>query len=281
MIFLAYFLLLAAVLIFAYYGITYFSKRWDESQKKKAEQTASQFEEMFLFVKKKFIVYLFIIFPLIFGALGYLMFKKWWLALIFAAIGAFLPLWLVKIMDGRRRKKFVYQLVDGLMIMNSCLKGGLTLAQSFEVLAEETSPPIAQEIALLNREIKVGVTLEEALLRLDKRMPSEEMTLVSSAIIVARETGGDLTKVFSRLIETIRDRLKLRELVATLTLQSRLQAIIISCLGPLFFFLVKKIRPDHFDIMWEDDIGRMALLAAVVLQIIGFIMIIIFGKVEI
>lgn len=173
------------------------------------------------------------------------------------------------------------QLVDGLMIMNSCLKGGLTLVQSFEVLADEMSPPISQEIALLNREVKVGVTLEEALTRLDKRMPSEEMTLVSSAILVARETGGDLTKVFSRLIDTIRDRLKLKELVSTLTLQARLQAIIISLLGPIFFFVVKKMKPDHFDIMWQDEVGRIFLGLAVLLQIIGFILIIIFGRVEI
>jgi tight adherence protein B len=165
--------------------------------------------------------------------------------------------------------------------MNSCLKGGLTLVQSFEVLSEEMSAPLSQEIGLLNREIKVGVTLEEALMRLDKRMPSEEMTLVSSAIVVARETGGDLTKVFSRLVETIRDRLKLRELVATLTLQARLQSIIISLLGPAFFFIVRKIKPDHFDIMIQDEVGRLMLGLAIVLQIIGFILMIIFGKVEI
>jgi tight adherence protein B len=184
-------------------------------------------------------------------------------------------------MDKRRRQKFILQLVDGLMVMNSCLKGGLTLVQSFEVLSEEMAPPLSHEISLLNREIKVGVTLEEALLRLEKRMPSEEMTLITSAILVARETGGDLTKVFSRLVETIRDRIKLREMVTTLTLQARLQSIIISMLGPVFFVVVRKIRPDHFDVMWRDELGRMFLLIAIGLQILGIILIIIFGKIEI
>ena len=278
---LAYIFLTIALCIFCWYGVTFLLKKWDEAQQDKAEKTSAKYQEMFIFLQRKTLVRMYIVIPLLMFVVFFFTTKHWWAALAAAVIGAFFPLWLVHIMDRRRRKKFVIQLVDGLMIMNSCLKGGLTLVQSFEILAEETEPPMNQEISLLNREIKVGVTLEEALIRLDKRMPSEEMTLVSSAILVARETGGDLTKVFSKLIETIRDRLKLKELVATLTLQARLQAIIISLLGPAFFFIVRKIRPDHFDIMWQDELGRMILLLALVLQIIGFVLIIIFGRIEI
>ena len=277
----AYILLLASFAILAYYGVTFFLKKWDEAQQRKAEKTASRYEEMFIFLRKRIIIALYIIIPLLLGSLAYIVSKKTWLVPIFMIIGAIFPLFLVKFLDKRRRKNFINQLVDGLMIMNSCLKGGLTLVQSFEVLAEETTPPMSQEIALLNREIKVGVTLEESLIRLNKRMPSEEMTLISSAILVARETGGDLTKVFSRLVETIRDRLKLKELVSTLTLQARLQALIISLLGPTFFFIVRKMNPDHFNIMWEDEVGRLFLLLAIVLQILGIILIIIFSRVEI
>jgi len=281
MIIVALLLLLVSVVIIATYGVNLFVKKWDEAQQSKADKTASQLEEMFVFVRKRVLLVLYILIPLLFIFLVHVMTHKLWLALIAGAVGAFFPVWLVNFLDKKRRKKFIAQMVDSLMIMNSCLKGGLTLVQSFEVLAEETSPPMSQEIALLNREIKVGVTLEEALLRLNRRMFSEEMTLISSAIMVARETGGDLTKVFSKLIETIRDRLKLRDMVSTLTLQARLQAIIISLLGPVFVYIVWKIKPDHFDIMWQDELGRWVLLVAVVLQILGFALIIYFGKVEI
>lgn len=277
----AYFLLIVSLGILGYYGVSFLIKKWGEAQQEKVEKTASQFEEMFIFIRRKVLFRLYLVVPLLLIILAYYFSNKWWIALLAGLIGVFLPIWLVNLMDRRRRRKFVYQLVDSLMIMNSCLKGGLTLVQSFDVLAEEMTAPMSQEIALLNREVKVGVTLEEALNRLEKRMPSEEMTLVSSAIIVARETGGDLTKVFSRLIDTIRDRLKLKELVSTLTLQARLQAIIISLLGPVFFFIIRKIRPDHFDIMWQDEVGRIFLGVALVLQIVGFILIIIFGRVRI
>jgi len=278
---LAYLLLLASLGIVSYQGINFFLKRWDQAQAKKANKTASQFEEMFIFVRKRMLILMYVLVPLFLGTTSYLITRNLWVVCIFMIVGAFFPLLLVRSLDRRRRKKFILQLVDGLMIMNSCLKGGLTLIQSFEVVSEEMSPPLSQEISLLSREVKVGVTLEEALLRLDRRMPSEEMTLVSSAVMVARETGGDLTKVFSRLVETIRDRIKLKELVSTLTLQARLQSFIISALGPIFFLVVRKMDPNHFNIMWEDDIGRMMLFLAIILQIIGIILIFIFGRVRI
>jgi tight adherence protein B len=280
-LFPAYFFLAIAIVILGYYLTNLFAVKWKSAQTKKAEEASAQFREMFIFVNKKVLLLSFPIVAFVLGLLTYLITKKWVLAIIAFALGAVLPSFIISEMDKRRRKKFVLQLVDGLMIMNSCLKGGLTLTQSFEILAEETSPPLSHEVSLLNREIKVGVTLEEALLRLERRMPSEEMTLIMSAILVARETGGDLTKVFSRLVETIRDRIKLRELVTTLTLQARLQSIVISLLGPVFFLVIRKIRPDHFDIMLKDPLGRLILLIAVVLQILGIILIIVFGRIEI
>jgi len=131
------------------------------------------------------------------------------------------------------------------------------------------------------REVKVGISLEEALIHLNKRMPSEELDLIVSAILVGRETGGDLTKVFSRLVTTIRDRAALKENVKTLTLQGRLQGIIMSLIPIVFAVIVYKMNPHHFDIMFSDDLGRILLGVAVVLQIVGVILLKIFSKVDI
>jgi len=278
---LSYILLILAFCLLGHYGVGFLLKKWDEIQKKKAEKTSSQFEEMFIFLKKEVLATLYVVIPLILGILGFFLTRKIWVSLIGMAIGVASPFILVRFMDKKRRAKFNAQLGDGLMIMSSCLKGGLTLIQSFEVLAEEMDPPIGQEVSLLVREIKVGVSLEEALTRLDKRMPSEEITLIVSAILVARETGGDLTKVFARLIETIRDRSKLKEMVQTLTLQARLQAVIISLLGPVFALVVLRINPRHFEVMWQNEIGKILLMAAGFLQLIGIILIVIFGKIRI
>ena len=277
----SYILLVLAFCSFGYYGVGFILKKWDEAQKKKAEKASSQFEEMFIFLKKEVLTTLYVVIPLILGIVGFFLTRKIWVSFIGMAVGVASPFLLVKFMDKKRRAKFNSQLGDGLMVMSSCLKGGLTLIQSFEVLGEEMDPPLGQEVSLLVREIKVGVSLEEALTRLDKRMPSEEMTLIASAILVARETGGDLTKVFAKLIETIRDRMKLKEMVQTLTLQARLQAVIISLLGPIFAVVVLQINPDHFQVMWQNEIGKILLFAAGFLQLIGIILIVIFGKIRI
>jgi len=277
----SYVLLVIAFCLLGYYGIGFVLKIWNKSQKQKADKTSSQFEEMFIFLKKEVVVTLYIVTPLILGILGFILTRNFLISLIGMVVGVVFPFLLVRFIDAKRRSKFSAQLGDGLMIMSSCLKGGLTLIQSFEVLAEEMEPPIGQEVSLLIREIKVGVSLEEALNRLEKRMPSEEMTLITSAILVARETGGDLTKVFAKLIETIRDRMKLKEMVQTLTLQARLQAVIISLLGPIFAVVVLQINPDHFQVMWQNEIGKILLFAAGFLQLIGIILIVIFGKIRI
>lgn len=278
---IGYILLILAFCLLGYYGIGFLLKEWGEIQKKRAEKASSQFEKMFVFFKKETLVTFYVAVPLVLGILGFFLTRKIWVSFILMAVGAAFPFCLVRIMDSKRRAKFNAQLGDGLMVMSSCLKGGLTLTQSFEVLAEEMDPPIGQEVSLLVREIKVGISLEEALTRLDKRMPSEETALITSAILVARETGGDLTKVFARLIETIRDRTKLKEMVQTLTLQARLQAVIISLLGPVFALVVLRINPRHFEVMWQNEIGKILLMAAGFLQLIGIILIVIFGKIKI
>lgn len=276
-----YLLLALAFCLLGYYGIGFLLKIWNDIQKKKAEKASSQLENMFIFLKKEALTALYVATPLLLGILGFIFTRNLLVVLIAVAAGLGFPFILLKFIDGRRRAKFNSQLGDSLMIMSSCLKGGLTLIQSFEVLTEEMAPPIGEEIALLVREVKVGVSLEKALTRLDKRMPSEEMSLITSAILVARETGGDLTKVFAKLIETIRDRSKLKEMVQTLTLQARLQAVIISLLGPAFALVVLRINPKHFEVMLQNELGRIFLVAAVFLQLIGIVLIVIFGKIRI
>jgi tight adherence protein B len=159
------------------------------------------------------------------------------------------------------------------MILSSSLKGGLSLLQSLEVLVDEIPAPMSQEIGLVVRENKMGITLEETLKRLDKRMKMEDLSLVINSVLVARETGGDLTKVFSRLTTTIRDNRKLKDSINTLTLQGKLQGLVMSILPIVFVFWVLNFNKHHFDIMLQSEVGRVLLIAAFILQALGMILI--------
>lgn len=250
-------------------------------QKKQEVVVAKEMDKMFYDKSPKNIVMLYFILPVIFGIAAQI-FLQSPIAVIFGVlIGLAIPNLILKIRYKRRIKMFSDQLVDAINMLSSCLKGGLSLLQGFEVLVEEMPAPMNQEIGLVIRENKMGIPLEDSLIRLNKRMNMEELGLVINALLVARETGGDLTKVFSRLTVTIRDNRKLKESIKTLTLQGRMQGTIMSFLPIVFVGWVFSVNRHHFDIMLNSDIGRLLLVVAVVLQIVGMVLIKIFSTIKI
>jgi len=243
-------------------------------QEEKERTIGKKLDDMFSYDKspRKIIMLYYILAPIL-GLIGFILSRNWLAAVVGAFVGLAIPNIILKLRDKKRRKKFYDQLIDSIMILSSALKGGLSLLQAFEVLVDEMPAPMSQEVGLLVRENRMGITLEESLRRLDKRMNMEDLTLVVNSVLVARETGGDLTKVFSRLITTIRDNRKLKESIMTLTMQGKLQGLIMSILPIIFFIWVLMNNKHHFDVMLESDIGRTLLIVAVGLQILGMVLI--------
>jgi len=196
-------------------------------------------------------------------------------------LGSIIPPIVIKYMVIMRRYKFQGQLVDALMILSSALKAGMSLNQSVQILVEEMPAPMNEEFALVVRENNMGVPLEECLEHLRIRMPIDDLGLVTSAITVARETGGDLTEIFSQLVFTIREKIKLERKVRTLTVQGRLQGAIMGLLPIAFGAFIYKVNPENFDIMLSSPVGRMLLIWAVASEIIGIILIRKLSKVEV
>ncbi|MEW6075400.1 MAG: type II secretion system F family protein [Candidatus Omnitrophota bacterium] len=216
---------------------------------------------------------LYFVLPPLFAILGAVVFKSFIFFVLGAGFGLFVPNLMVQMQERNRRSKFNNQILDSIMILSSSLKGGLSLLQSLEVLVEEMPAPMSQEMGLVVRENKMGVTLEESLKHLMERMKMEELGLVVNSILVARETGGDLTKVLSRLSTTIRDNRKLKDSIKTLTMQGRMQGIIMSFLPFLFIWWVLSFNKGHFDIMLKSELGRMLLFIAAILQTVGMVLI--------
>jgi tight adherence protein B len=167
------------------------------------------------------------------------------------------------------------------MILSSCLKGGLSLLQAIETMVDEMPAPISQEFAMIIKENKMGVALEESLTRLTKRMPSEDLNLMNTAILVARETGGNLPEVFSRLVGTIRSKVNVNETVRTMTVMGRAQGILLSILPFVFVIFIYNTNPTMMQDMIKTEQGRIMLGIAAVLQTIGIVLIKIFSRVEV
>ena len=210
--------------------------------------------------------------PFIFAGLFYV-FSPQGLKLIgvvmgFAA-GFIFPGFYIKKLTTKTRERFTDQLVDALMIMSSSFRGGLSLVQAMEAVVEEMPDPINREFSTVLGENKMGVSLEEALARLYRRMSSPSLQQLNTAILLARETGGNLPVIFSRIINNIRERKKIQQNLDTLTIQGKIQGFVMTLLPIGFGYVVYTSNRKIFEHMLASDIGRGLLIYAVISEIIG------------
>jgi len=245
---------------------------YNRIQSRRTDKIKEQLEESFVFWEKKRLV-LISLAPVIFGGFAFILIHHVIAALAGFLLGFAFPGFMVRAAYQNRMKRFQGQLVDSLVMLSSSLKAGLSFIQAIEVLCEEMPAPISQEFKLVLKENRWGLSLEESLVRLRKRVPLEEVNLLVSSILIARESGGELPKVLLRLTTTIRDNLKLKEKIATLTLQGRLQGLIMMFLPIGFSYFVAKQNPEHFVVMWQNPTGRMFIMIAVGLQVVGMVLI--------
>lgn len=174
----------------------------------------------------------------------------------------------------KRRVKFNDQMMDALMIMSSSFRGGLSLVQAFETVVDEMPDPIRYEFSIVLGENKMGVSLDETLNRLYKRMPSPGLQQMITAILLSRETGGNLPAIFSRIVQSIRERKKVEMNLQTLTVQGKLQAIVMTGLPILFIVAVSSSNPGFFDPMLKTEMGHKAIALCTVLWVVGAIFVV-------
>ena len=192
------------------------------------------------------------------------------------AAGAFvftLPARYVRILRERRRVKFNEQLVDALGTMSNALRAGFSINQAFESVANIGDKPIAQEFNVLLQQMRVGLPFDAALASLDKRVGSDDLTLVCTSIDIARRTGGNLTDIFDRISETIRGRMRIERRVRTLTAQGRLQGIIVSLMPFVLGLAMTVMKPDVMLPFLTSVKGGICIGIAAALVLVGWLFI--------
>jgi len=264
----------AAVYLLACIIIPIIEQRRAVWHARKEQDITDKLDKMFYYDKStQYIIWLYYILPVVFGVFGWVFFGHELFAIVGVIIGLAIPSLILKIKEMKRRAKFNLQILDAVMILSSSLKGGLSLLQGLEVIMEEMPVPISQEIGLVVRENKMGLNLEDSLKHLKSRMNNEELSLMINSLLVARETGGDLIKVLSRLSVTIRDNRKLKDSIQTLTMQGKLQGVIMSVLPFFFIWWTSTFEKHHFDIMFQNETGKILVGVAIVLQLVGMFLI--------
>jgi tight adherence protein B len=266
---------IATAVAIAYPEVT---QRFIEYVDRQSALAAAELSDVFLHPSQRTMWALYAAAPLIIGVMAVLITGRLIFGVIGLTLGVLVPSFLVRQARARHRKKFHDQLVDGLLLLSSSLKAGLSMTQAFTVIAEEMPAPISQEFGLILKEARMGVNLDEALLHMKQRVPGDDVSLFITAVLVARETGGDITHVFGRLVETLRDRKKLKERIATLTFMARLQGFVMAMLPFAFGVLVYQMNKDYFRFFLFEPLGRMMLVAIVLLQTVGTLLYLRFSR---
>jgi len=185
------------------------------------------------------------------------------------ALGAVVPRLYVTKLIRNHKAKFNDQLMDALMIMSSSFRGGLSLIQAVEAVTEEMPEPVKQEFGIVLGENKMGVALDESLNRLYRRMPSPALQQMITAILLARETGGNLPLIFSRIVTTMRERRKIEQNLQSLTVQGKIQAAVMTGLPVVFVLGVSATNPKFFDGMLHTPDGQKLVALCMVLWLAG------------
>jgi tight adherence protein B len=240
---------------------------------KRAEKFSQRMDNLFLRVKTPRMIIFYLIAPAALGLIGFLTFHNLLAVLVGMAIVLVLPSGYAKYVEKARKSKFSRQLIDCLMLLSSSLKGGLSLIQAIEVMVEEMPAPISQEFGIVLSENKLGIPLDESFKRLYKRMPSNELNQMITAILLARETGGNLPFIFGRLVTTLRENNKIIKDIQGLTLQGRIQGVIMASLPVVFAMFVFTVNPKFFDVMFASELGKTLLIVSLFLEVIGMFLI--------
>jgi tight adherence protein B len=195
------------------------------------------------------------------------------LGLLAFALGAIAPMLLVKRRAAKRSARFNEQVVDMIDLVASSLRSGFGFMQSLEVASREQSDPISGELQRTIREINLGMSTEDALARLVERTSDPDLELVVTAVLIQRRVGGNLAEVLGNISAMIRDRMRVRGEIRTLTAQSRLSALIVGLLPVGLGAVLTAMHPQMMSVLFTDPAGQLLLGAALVLEVIGFLMV--------
>jgi tight adherence protein B len=195
------------------------------------------------------------------------------LAPALAVVAAVLPIMWLFMRRKSRFKKFAKQLPEALDLIARALRSGHSLAAAFDLVGQEVADPLGTEFTRVFEEQNLGIPLNEAMDDMTTRIPNLDLKFLTTAIILQRQTGGDLAEILDKLGHLIRERFKIWGQVQALTGEGRLSGVILLSLPPLLFLAIYNLNPDYVMVLFEDELGKKMLLVALVMQLLGALVI--------
>jgi tight adherence protein B len=192
-------------------------------------------------------------------------------ALAAGGLGLLIPHSILKFKKKRRVKQFEKQLPEALDLLARGLKAGHAFASGLQLVAAEMENPIGMEFFKTFKEYNYGLDLNTALLNLCHRMEIQDLRYFTTAVMIQRETGGNLTEILEKIANLIRERFKLRNQIKALTAEGRLSGWVLVLLPPVLAAVIFRLNPDYMMILVNHPLGRMMATAAVTFQVLGML----------
>ena len=184
-----------------------------------------------------------------------------------------LPLCWLWFRRSRRMKTFASQLPDALEMMARSLRAGQSLGMGFSVVASEMSAPIGKEFNRVFEEQNLGIPFEDSLLAMCDRVPNLDLKFFVTAVILQRQTGGDLAEILDKIGELIRERFRILGQVQALTGEGRLSGVVLLVLPFVIFLVIYQMNPSYVSVLFTDPMGKKMLAVAAFMEIVGALVI--------
>ncbi len=187
----------------------------------------------------------------------------------------------LKLLQSKRTRAFDKQLGDTIVLLSNALKAGYSFAQAVNTVSKSASPPIADEFARATREMALGISVDDALNHMVKRNNSEDFDLMVTAVQIHRVVGGNLAEILDTIAHTIRERVRIKGEIRTLTAQARASGWIITLLPIGLAAGLEVLSPDYFNPMFSHTLGIVMLAMGGFSMLIGFALIQKIVKIEV
>lgn len=195
--------------------------------------------------------------------------RGWLMGFIVGAILWSLPLLYVRRKRQQRLAKLGEQLPDAIDLMGRALRAGHAFQTALNMVGEEMAEPVGKEFRILFDEINYGITLQDAMMNLLERVPSDDLKYMAVAVLIQRETGGNLAELLDNISSIIRARMKLMGEIRTLSAEGRMSAWILGVLPFAVGLVINLVNPEFLDPLWHDPMGIKMVYAALVMMVLG------------
>lgn len=245
-----------------------FHAQWAEFLKKSRER-ASDFNRQFVQVKVQYMVLI----PVVAGiVLGIFTFNIWGfllLTVLGVLVGLKLPAAALDFIRRLRGKRVEAQLMDAMILLSNALKSGLDIVQGFELVSRDLLPPISEEFGLVIKNYRLGTPFDRALEGMEERISSRLISYVIKAVIIQRSVGGNLTKIFDRIVDNIREEGKLEEKMQALTAQQRIQSVVVGIMPWGMVTIMFLFQPEMMAKYYFSPLGFLTVFFCVIWMSIG------------